>query len=513
MSSDLQNLIQSDLERIPLPPEERWTMPRARRGRVVSAAVVAILVAVVVVGSLGVGQALRAIRDRIDSDRAAAGVIVPGEDYVYLSDGAPSPLGSSSPTQAIDIVAMPAGQGVGRFVGDTYVGTAYEGGLMSISGDRAYLPVARSTGVPSDDYETYVQEIDLRRGIPLRRIATGIVPIPRAFQAEVPGTPIFPAATATSSDGSSVWLVRDTGDHGLVTLVDRFDGQTLAPLAHVVLSSSGPGGVRSRVVALGPDRLAVVRDHFESLHRGAADWYFLDAQLHVIRTYADNSGDRLPASGQCSTDVRANTVNAGWIVVCSDSSLFSDGALLFLDPDSFEVTATVGLPRERGFALGMTAAADGTVYVLSDRPVVTRIDARTQQTIDARTVTEARSWIDQLLPPAAAAKSPGGPSAVFSPDGRYAYLAGPLDAWWGSLATIDLRDAKIVARTTALGAVAAVGLSPGGERLYALAIDGEGTRRVALLAPGTLRLGAESSPLANDPFAIVAVRKQTPSGP
>src|SRR2546427_8431887 len=104
MSSDLQNLIQSDLERIPLPPEERWTMPRARRGRVVSAAVVAVLVALVVVGSLGAGQALRAVRDRIDSDRAAAGVIVPGDDFVYVSDGAPAAPGGGTEAQGLQVV-------------------------------------------------------------------------------------------------------------------------------------------------------------------------------------------------------------------------------------------------------------------------------------------------------------------------------------------------------------------------------------------------------------------------
>jgi len=31
MSSDFRELIRSDLERIPLPPEERWTDPRAHR--------------------------------------------------------------------------------------------------------------------------------------------------------------------------------------------------------------------------------------------------------------------------------------------------------------------------------------------------------------------------------------------------------------------------------------------------------------------------------------------------
>src|SRR2546428_10829058 len=107
MSSDLQNLIQSDLERIPLPPEERWTMPRARRGRVVSAAVVAILVALVIVGSLGAGQVLRAVRDRIDSDRAAAGGVVPGDGFVYVRDGAPAALGGGAGARGLPVVPMP----------------------------------------------------------------------------------------------------------------------------------------------------------------------------------------------------------------------------------------------------------------------------------------------------------------------------------------------------------------------------------------------------------------------
>jgi hypothetical protein len=527
MSSDLRDLIRSDLERIPLPAEQQWTAPRPRRTRMISVAALSIVIVLVVVGSLGAGQALRAIRDRMESERAAGGVLVPGDDFVYVSDGALTSPGGGTQAQAIQVVAMPAGQIFRRVVGDTYVGTPYQGGVTSLSGDWAYLPIARNNGgVGSDEYTTYLQEIDLARGFATGRIRIEVVTAPRALQTELPGTPIFPAATAVSSDGNSLWLVRDTGEQGRTTLVDRFDVQEfrkaigqgtteigpLAPQAHVVLTSSGPGAVRSRVVALGADRLAVVREHFESLNRGAADWYFLDAQLRVIASYADDSEHRLPAGGECSTGLQRNPVSAGWLILCSDSSLSSDGALVFLEPDTFAVMAAVTLPRERGFSLGMAAAMDGTVYVLSDRPGVARIDARTRQTIDARLVAEARSWLDQLFPPVTA-KSPGGPSVVFSPDARYAYLAGPEDAWWGSLATIDMRDAKVIAHTRAFGAVAAVGLSPGGERLYALAIDGQGVRRVVLLTPATLRFAGQSVALANDPFAIVAVRRQRPAGP
>src|SRR5207247_2313370 len=203
------------------------------------------------------------------------------------------------------------------------------------------------------------------RGVAGRRIATGTVSIPSALQAELPGTPVFPAGTAVSSNGTSIWLVRDTGDHGRTTVVDRFDGQTLSPLAHIVLSSTGPGVVRSRVVALSPDRVAIVREHFESLILGAADWYFLDPQLEVIASYADDSGHRLPAGGECSADVQRSPANAEWLVLCSDSSLSGDGALVFLDPNTFTISATVSLPRERGFAIGMASATDGTVYVRS----------------------------------------------------------------------------------------------------------------------------------------------------
>src|SRR2546426_1006317 len=125
----------------------------------------------VVVGSLGAGQAVRAVRDWVETQRVATGFVA-GNDYVYLSDG-------DAANQYVQIVAMPSGQSVGRLAGQTYVGTNVEGSLMSVSGDFAYLPVARSAGIPADELNTYLQQIDLRRGIPLGRIGIGFVNPPR----------------------------------------------------------------------------------------------------------------------------------------------------------------------------------------------------------------------------------------------------------------------------------------------------------------------------------------------
>ena len=75
-----------------------------------------------------------------------------------------------------------------------------------------------------------------------------------------------------------------------------------------------------------------------------------------------------------------------------------------------------------------------------------------------------------------------------------------------------MRDARVIAHTNSFGAITAVGLSPGGERLYVLATDGAGVRRIVLVAPDTLRSVGQSAPIANDPFAILAVRPQTPAG-
>src|SRR2546428_4405219 len=166
----------------------------------------------------------------------------------------------------------------------------------------------------------------------------------------------------------------------------------------------------------------------------------------------------MPGGGFCSADVRPDPTAAdGWILLCSDPFLFQDGAVVFLSRDGL-IVAQTPLSRELGFALGMTVTPDRTVNVLPSRPVVARVDARTHGLIDARPVTELRSLLDRLLPPAAAAKGPGGRSVVFSLDGRYAYLiADPL-------VKIDLSTAKVVTRASGIAPVGRAGPAEGGER-------------------------------------------------
>src|SRR5712691_9967227 len=130
MSSDLRDLIRTDLDRIPLPPDAEWIQLRTRRRlRPLDAAAISLVVIVVVVASLGAGQALRVVHDWVETQRVATGLVA-GNDYIYLADGDPS-------SQYVQVVAMPGGQSSGRFVGQTYVGSVQEGGLVSVSGDVA----------------------------------------------------------------------------------------------------------------------------------------------------------------------------------------------------------------------------------------------------------------------------------------------------------------------------------------------------------------------------------------
>jgi hypothetical protein len=509
MSSDLHELIRKDLERIPLPASNAWIQKRQRRpSRAWRAVVIALTTVSVLVASLVGGQLLRGLRDRIDSERAASGLVA-GDDLVYVIDG-------DAATQAVQVVAMPAGQSVARHPGATYVGSEHEGAYMTISGDYAYLPVARATGNGPDEYETYLQQIDLRSGAALARVDLGTVTIDRSLQTELQGPP-FAAATATSADGRTIWLVRDTGPRGQGTLLDRLDLQLLPTGARVVsgrvvsgrtrvpLDAGGQGAARSRLIAIGNDKLALLRDQYVGGNHVGTDWYVLNHELNVIQKYV-SADRRLPDAGLC--EATADPTNAGLVLVCSDPSGSSDGAVVFLDGQTFEITATLPMPREQGFVLGVTTSPDGRITVLTDRPLVARFNAREHTLIDARPVTQTRSWFEELLPAVAAAKELGGPPIAFSPDARYAYVGASSSRWWGTLATIDLANATVVTNTTAVGAVIAVGLSSGGERLYALTQDDQGRRQVLLLEPRTLAIAARSAPLDFDPHGIVAVRRK-----
>src|SRR3989442_4708541 len=128
MSSDLRDLIRTDLDRIPLPPATEWIQLRARRRlRALDAAAITLVVIVVVVASLGAGQAFRAVRDWVETQRVATGLVA-GDDYIYLADGDPS-------SPYVQVVAMPARPSSGRIVGPTYVRRVQKGGLGNSSGD------------------------------------------------------------------------------------------------------------------------------------------------------------------------------------------------------------------------------------------------------------------------------------------------------------------------------------------------------------------------------------------
>ncbi|MFN2572676.1 MAG: hypothetical protein ABR537_13870 [Gemmatimonadales bacterium] len=503
MSSELRDLVFRDLEQIPLPPVVAWTERRSRRrqpriGLLASAAIVVL----VVVASLGGGQLLRVARDGLERWRAAStSGLVPGNDLIYVAYAATDDLAS----QGLSVVAMPGGQVFGCCDAATYVGTRFEGALMTITGDVAYLPVARRIAAGSDQYESFLQPIDLRRGAPLDRVSIGMFTVPQT--PDLAGTTPFRAATATSADGRYVWLVRDTGERGQVAQIDRFDVHPFPgadPAAHTVLTTSGGTAVRSHVIPLGADKVIVVRERYSGLNRVAADWYVLDTQLNVIKSFEGDDTKRLPDSGLCSSDVRPDLSGSGWIVLCSDPSGAADGALLFLDGQRFQITGRVTLERSMGYAVAMGATGNGQIAVLTSRPVVARIDAQMHELIDARTVTRGRAWFEPLPPSVAAAKETGS-SALISPDGRYAYLADSPDHF-GALVTIDLVEATVIASTNELGTVAALGLSAGGDRLYALMASGNraDVRSVVLLEPRTLAIAARSGALPGA-FAIAAV--------
>src|SRR5256886_14539252 len=119
---------------------------------------------------------------------------------------------------------MPSGQSISRLVGQPYVGSVQEGSLMSVSGDVAYLPVASSGGLPADTYSTYLERIDLRRGVPVGRLGTGFMSAPHLEPTELPGTAVFAAGTATRADGRTLWPGRGTRRHGLLAKPGRLRG-------------------------------------------------------------------------------------------------------------------------------------------------------------------------------------------------------------------------------------------------------------------------------------------------
>ena len=67
----------------------------------------------------------------------------------------------------------------------------------------------------------------------------------------------------------------------------------------------------------------------------------------------------------------------------------------------------------------------------------------------------------------------------------------------------DMGDFRSDVSQSALGVI---------DRLYVLATDREGNRRIVLLAPNTLQYVGQSGTILKDPFGILTVRRQVPAG-
>lgn len=520
MSSDLHDLFKRELNEIPVPePEELNAAASTRRQREVPRVarwlVTGLVIVVVLVASLGAGQVIVAIRERLVGVPSAA-VGVPGfragNDLVYVSE-------SDLARGGTQIVEMPGGALMTRFSGRGVVGSYIDRFVMRTGPDVALLSTVRDGGRPEAD-DTYLQAVVLHSGVPTFRIDTGSVATGASVPPEAVQIPGFHVGeVALSFDGSRAYFVRDEGPTGATTRLTvydaRYDANTNAPAAtngKVIATRawSGPDAswdrTWARVLVLDAEHVALVRQRVQGADllgratRIAQEWHFLDADLNEILTYG------VAAGGSCSFDL-IRVPNNAWAMICADQSgAAQTWSVRFLRASDFTPVVDVVVARELGSPLGGAVAADGTLRILTNRPAVVSIDTRTHQVIGKEPVTERHSLLDFLTPSAAFGKDEGSPGLQFSPDGRFAYLTSDRSLWWGGVALIDLEKATLVTRTTAVGVAYALRLSPNGDRLYALVVgQQEGKSELVLLDPGTLSEVARSVALSYGPSTIIAV--------
>lgn len=522
MSSDLHDLFKDELREIPLRPPETWVPASTVRTprRQLRWLGPALAVIAVVIASIGAGELIVGLRERLapaSSTSSGLPALREGHDLVYLAEG-------DAAKGYLQVLQMPEGQIAARYVGRSIVGSYIDRYAMRTGDDLAFLPVWDEVR-PGGTADTYLQAVVLRSGAPTFRIPTGQVsvsPTTAAGAVEVAGP--FVGEVAVSTDGSSVFLVRDIGPGSRTTQLVRYDArydpQTNAPsptAGRVIASKTWTGGpsddpVWSRVIPLDGARVALVRQHVQgtdmlgrATHLGQ-DWYFLDGGLNEIASY---TGDRrFGPTATCSFDPIPLS-NGEWALICADpTGAAFENIVYFLDGRDFHVVATVPISRELGFLLGATVSADGKLSVLTNRPLVVRYDIQQHRMIDRRPVT-AISLLDRMAPSVALAKDTGGPTIQFTPDGRFAYVATDRAAWWGGLAVIDLQRAALVTHSTGIGdSVVALKLSAEGHRLYALTADGNGRTTLVLLDPATLRVIQRTTPLENAPRVFVAVAQR-----
>lgn len=508
MSSDLHEVFRRDLDTIPLRPEADWipSGPKlsARAGRRGSSLgliprgslVVFLVIASVVAGAL-LSDLLRALRAEVASPSADAPAFIEGRDLVHLAEISNVEAGDSG----LVTVAMPEGQVSSRLAGETYIGSRYAGSTITSGRELAFMPVVRRSdrGIPTG---ISLRAVDLRTGAPGIEID---VEAP-SFEAEGQECAQLTAGpqhfdVATSEDGSTVFYVRDSGKNGTTTVLERYDARTGVQLARQEWHTAVEEGlVWTRLVPLDNERVAVVRHVVVGCGFLRQDWSFLDPQLNEIGAMSVDAKVQLD---RCALEVLHVASTREWLLICSDPGRFVSSELVFLD-NEFRQKHRQELDRQLGLPKGAVVMSDGSIGVLTDRPLVVQIDARTHQVIDRKPVVDQRSALLDFLPQGtAAAKMIGGGAVAFSRDGNFAYMG--WSSWSPSacvacVSLIDLRTGTVVAQSAHSGQIA---LSPDGGRLYVLSESGD--TRLRLLDPGTLRVIAESGPLAQAPLLFVAI--------
>jgi WD40 repeat protein len=521
MSSDLRDLFKRDLNEIPVPEPGAWTAEVRRRReapRVARWLVVGVVIVAVVVASLGAGQFLVAIRERLAGSSAATSALPAfraGNDLLYLAE-------SDLARGGTQIVDMPGGSLITRFSGRGVVGSYIDRFVMRTGPDIALLATVQD-GARPEAANTYLQAVVLHTGVPTFRIDTGGVATgPTVPPGAVQIAGFHVGEVALSSDGSRAYFVRDEGPTGATTRLiaydARHDANTNAPTAtngNIIATRtwSGPDAswarTWARVLVLDAGHVALVRQRVQGADllgratRIGQEWHFLDADLNEIASYT------VAASGGCSFDL-IRVPNDAWAMICADQSgAAQTWSVRFLRAADFAVIADVAVARELGSPLGGAVAADGTLRILTNRPAVVSINTRTHQVIGKEPVTERHSLLELFTASVAFGKDEGSPGLQFSPDGRFAYLTSDRSLWWGGIALIDLEKATLVTHTTAVGSAYALRLSPNGDRLYALVVGWqEGTSDLVLLDPGTLAEVARSVTLSNGPSVIIAVAEK-----
>lgn len=326
---------------------------------------------------------------------------------------------------------------------------------------------------------------------------------------DLSSTPTHRLAATTSPGGESVYVARVLREGAERTVrVERYEtgsGRLLRSVEQTGTFGSAPGW---RPTSLGLRLVGLDADHYLldfgplDIGRSLGDFVVFDRDLNVRAVVPGSPGGR-----QCFAEFRRGPAG-DWITVCTDAGLFLDSYVLFLDGSTFAEVARLELPRELEAVMGWHLSPDGTITLLTQRPLLVRVDAKRREIMDRRPVTERRASWSPFGAQVALAKVRIDPVVQFSPDGQFVYVA-PWwrDAWWGPLALIDVTSATVVRKGLTDQIVRGIHVSPDGGRLYVLVAAGEYTdpaARLLLLDPGSLAI-AHTGAAIPAAFAIVGL--------